>query len=126
MWFWMVASLLTLPAALIYFSALGVSAFAAFLFGLLGTILVLILNIMLEGSLWLFHSEWRHLFERPDASFRLVVVAGALLLIVETMAMMYLLVSPGADDALLVLIRQHKCLVPTPRYFELCQVLMGN
>lgn len=126
MWFWMLASLLTLPVSLLYFSSHGVSAFVSFLLGLVGTVMVLIFNIAFEGSLWMFHSEWRHLFERPDASLRLVVVSGAILLIVETMAMMYLLVSPGSDDALLLLVRQHRCLIPEPRYLEFCQLLMGN
>ncbi len=126
MYFWMFASFAALPASLVYLSYQGVTALTAFLLGILATLLVLFLNVILEGSLWMFHPEWRHIFERPDASLRLVVVAGALLLIVETMAMMYLLVSPGADEAFLVLVRQHHCLVPEPHYQELCQVLTNR
>ena len=126
MWFWMLASLLTLPVSLMYFATMGFTAMAAFGLGILGTILVLMLNVLMEGSLWMFHAEWQYVFERPDASLRLVIVAGALLLIVETMALMYLLVSPGSDDALLVVIRQHHCLVPEARYQDLCQLLMGR
>lgn len=124
--FWMFASLAALPASLLYFSSRGVSALSSFLLGILATLLVLFLNMILEGSLWMFHAEWRHIFERPDASLRLVVVAGALLLIVETMAIMYLLVSPGADEAFLVLVRQHRCLVPEPNYQDLCQLLTNR
>ena len=122
-WFWAAASLAALPLALIYFSSRGVTAFAAFLLGLLATLLVLFLNVLMEGSLWMFQAHWPEAFARPDASLRLMVFAGALLLIVESAALMYLLVSPSADEAFLLLVRQHRCLVPTDQYRELCDVL---
>lgn len=122
-WFWAIASLLALPASLIYFSSQGVTAFTAFFLGILATLLVLLLNVIMEGSLWMFQAHWHEAFSRPDASLRLVILAGALLLIVESLAIMYLLVSPSADDALLEMIRQHRCLVPTPQYAEFCELM---
>jgi hypothetical protein len=122
-WFWALASIIAMPVALFYFSGAGVSAFTAFLLGLLAVLLVLVLNVLMEGSLWMFDASWHEVFSRPDASLRLVVLAGALLLIVESAAIIFLLISPTSDDAFLVFVRQHRCLVPEPRYQELCQLL---
>lgn len=122
-WFWAITSLLALPASLIYFSYQGVTAFTSFFLGILATLLVLLLNVIMERRLWMFQAHWHEAFSRPDASLRLVILAGALLLIVESLAIMYLLVSPAADEALLQMVREHRCLVPSPQYAEFCELL---
>ena len=123
--FWAVASIITLPLALLVFPGLGVSAAVAFLLGIAATLLVLLCNVALEGSLWMHHNGWHTTFDDPQAAHRLAVVSGAILLIVESAVIVYVLISPGVDEALLSLLLQRQCAQPTSMLFlDLCQTLL--
>lgn len=124
--FWALASFVTLPLALIVFAGLGLTALSAFALGLLATLLVLTLNLFIEGSLWVSREEWRELFDSPDASLRLAMIAGALLLIVESAAIFYILAAPGSDEVLLKLIEQRQCIDPQGAFIDVCRVLTGR
>lgn len=119
-YFWAIASLFPLPLALLILPQYGVSAMASFGIGILGVLLILALNAVMEKRLWLQHDEWREVFARPDASLRLAVFAGALLLIVETAAMVYILLSAGADEALFRYILGRQCVNPQAFFVEVC------
>ncbi len=123
-YFWALASLLPLPVALLLLPAFGISAMAAFGLGMLGVLLVLAANALVEKRLWLQHDEWREVFARPDASLRLAVFAGAILLITETAAMMYILLSSGADQMLLEYILGRQCGAPQGVFIEVCSALL--
>lgn len=122
-YFWAIASLLPLPAALLVLPSFGVSAMASFGLGVLGVLTVLAMNALLEKRLWMQHDEWHEVFLRPDASLRLAVFAGAILLIVETAAMMYILLSSGADQALLEYILGRQCGQPQGVFIDVCERL---
>lgn len=121
--FWAFASLSTLPLALLVFTAIGLTAFSSFALGLLATLLVLTLNVFIEGSLWISREHWREVFESPEASLRLAMIAGALLLIVESAAMFYLVASPGSDELLLKLIEQRQCINPQGIFIDVCRAI---
>ncbi len=122
-YFWAMASLVPLPLCLIILPSIGLSSLASFALGLVLTGCVLAMNALVEHRVWIMHEEWHHVFSRPDASFRLAVVAGALLLIVESTVLVLLLVSPGADEAILSLVLGRQCSAPHGVFIELCAIL---
>ena len=124
--FWAFASLITLPLSLIVFAAIGLTALSAFALGILATLLVLTLNVFIEGSLWISRDQWREMFENPEASLRLAMIAGALLIIVESAAVFYIVASPGSDELLLKLIQQRQCVDPQGVFIDVCRVLTGQ
>lgn len=124
--FWAAASLITLPFSLIIFASIGLTALTAFALGVFATMLVLTLNLFIEGSLWISREQWQEMFENPEASMRLAIVAGALLLIVESAAIFYIVASPGADELLLKLIEQRQCANPQGAFIDVCRVLAGQ
>ena len=85
--------------------------------------IVLILDAIFERRLWIFDARWRPHFEHPEFSFRLALVSGAILLIVETVVLVFFLTSPNLDRALLQLIFSTKCGHPTAAYQPLCDAI---
>ena len=116
------ASLIPLPLCLFILPTLGFSALTSFALGLVLTACVLLLNAGVESRVWMMHEEWHHIFSRPDASLRLALFAGALLLIVESAVLVYLLTSPGIDEALLGLILGRQCALPKGVFVDMCQL----
>ncbi len=82
--YWMVVTLLAFPLVMAFASSLGLGPLLSFLAGAIGSLLVLLVNILLEQEFWMLHSHWRERFEDPDFSHRLLIVSGALLLMLET------------------------------------------
>lgn len=82
--FWMIVTLGAFPVALTFATALGWGSALSFIAGAVSSLLVLLLNALLEHELWMLDVHWKVRFEDPDFSHRLLVIAGALLLVVET------------------------------------------
>lgn len=111
-----------MPLALMVFPILGVPILFSFVLGAAATILVLILNTAVEGSLWMSHDGWDAVFSDPEAAKRLALLSGVLLLIIESAVIAYVLVSPGVDEALFSLVVQRQCQAPTTPFFvEFCR-----
>lgn len=121
--FWALMSVCAFPLILLVLSFWHVSVLASFALAIMGTCLILCLNVLLEHGLWMFHPRWRVHFEKPDASFRLAVASGALLLLIETAMIVYFFVVPGIDATMLGFVKYRLCTNPTDQYQELCQVL---
>lgn len=122
--FWAMASVLTLPLALLVFPLVGVSSLVSFLLGIAATIVVLLMNTAIEGSLWMSHDGWSEIFSDPQAAHRLAVLSGVILLVVESAVILYVIMAPGVDEALFSLILQRQCQAPTSSLFaEVCQSL---
>jgi hypothetical protein len=90
--YWMIVTLAAFPLVMALSSFVGFGPAISFLAGAVGSLLVLLLNIMLEHEFWMLNSHWKFRFEDPDFSHRLLVVSGALLLMVETSFMIFFLI----------------------------------
>ena len=90
--YWMVATLVAFPIGLAFATMVGLGPVLSFLMGAVGSLVVLLLNILLEHEFWMFDSHWRLRFEDPDFSHRLLVVSGALLLVIQTSFFIFLLI----------------------------------
>ncbi len=90
--YWMIATLAAFPVIMTLTSFFGFGPAVSFLAGAVGSLLVLLLNILLEHEFWMLNSHWKFRFEDPDFSHRLLVVSGALLLMVETSFMIFFLI----------------------------------
>lgn len=82
--FWIIATILAFPFVMTVSQAAGYGTAFSFAAGAIGSLLVLALNAALEWRVWMMHSHWRDRFEDPAFSFRLALVMGAILLMIET------------------------------------------
>lgn len=118
--FWALVTILAFPIAMLVSAAMGATPISAFLFGAIGSIAALTANAVTDGQLWMFAPHWQERFEQPEFSFRLAVVSGAILLLVETVFLVMLFTGAGIDRSLLNLVFQRQCRGPAAP-IEFCQ-----
>jgi len=121
--FWATVTIATFPCVLLVATSWNETAMASFLYGILATLLVLSLNGIFERHLWMFDDRWIAHFEHPEFSFRLALVSGAVLLMVETALLVFFATSSHMDRALLQLVFSRKCAQPTETYQPLCRAI---
>lgn len=120
--FWAFLTIMAFPIALLTTSWFGVSQVEAFVWGMIASIAALTTNAMMEGRLWMFDPKWQSRFEHPEFSFRLAVVTGAILLLLES-AVMVMLFSGNVDRNLMGIVFERQCRKPQPHQVEFCRML---
>lgn len=111
------------PVGMLCAMSVGASTVGVFLWGMLSTIAVLTANAVCENRLWMFSPEWKARFDHPEFSFRLAVVSGALLLVLQTSVLVMLFADGGFDRGMLRLVFQRQCLTPHYGFDEFCYAL---
>ncbi|MCC6563913.1 hypothetical protein IT087_03390 [Candidatus Uhrbacteria bacterium] len=110
------------PIAVLASTWAGVSHLEAFFWGMASSIAALFANAMMEKRLWMFDPKWQNRFEQPDFSFRLAIVTGAILLILES-AVLVLLFSGNVERNLMGIVFERQCRHPQPHQVEFCKML---
>lgn len=121
--FWAVLTILALPIGLLAATSAGATATVALLTGVAACFSVLVANAAADGRLWMFHPELRQHFDHPEFSYRLAILCGALLLMVQTIFLVFVLFGTTGNHSMLRLIYDRECRQnPYPRA-EFCQSL---
>lgn len=107
--FWAFTTIAAFPVGILIASSLGVSPFGAFLFGAYASFAALVANAISDGYLWMFAPHWKERFEAPDFSFKLAVISGAILLLVESVLLVMIFSDGGVDRTLLQLVYSRQC-----------------
>lgn len=118
--FWAFMTIAAFPVAMLFASSLGATPFGAFLYGAYGSIAILVANQITDGRLWMFAPQWRRRFDHPEFSFRLAVISGTVLLLLETALIVFLFTGAGLDKTVLAMIFDRHCAVPDARLFDFC------
>ena len=122
--FWALITILSLPVAMFLASHFfQVSYVRAFFVGVLASIVVLCVNVFLEGRLWFYHPDWIARLEAPDFSFRLAVVSGVIFLMMETALIFLFFTSPTLDRSLVGLVFGRQCAQPKGDFVQICGAL---
>lgn len=121
--FWSMATLIAFPAVLLSLTSSGYSAAAAFGYGLLASLGVVAANAIIERRLWMFDPIWRERFEHPDFGHRVAVMCGALLLVLESAFLIFILTNPALDRLLLTVVERRQCASAERQASDVCLVL---
>lgn len=120
--FWAFLTIMAFPIAVLATTAMGVPHLQAFFWGMLSSVAALFANSMVERRLWMFDPKWKEKFERPDFSFRLAVTTGAILLLLESAALV-MLFSGNVERNLMGIVFERSCRHADTQQVELCSVL---
>jgi hypothetical protein len=118
-----VATLGSFPIAMMLASYYGASILAAFFLGLGASLLAIAANAVLEKRLWMFESQWNRVFEHPEFSFRLALLSGVLLMIIETGLLIFFFTSSSLDRSLVGLVYNRQCQSPTAEFKTFCEAV---
>jgi hypothetical protein len=121
--FWAFMTVSAFPLGMLCAMSIQASTITVFAWGVLATLAVLTANALCEGQLWMFAPEWRARFEHPEFSFRLAVVSGAILLILQTTVLVMLFADGGLDRGMLRLVFERQCSAPKYGFNEFCNAL---
>ncbi len=121
--FWAFLTISAFPVGMLCAMSLHASTIAVFLWGMFSTIAVLTANAVCEQRLWMFAPEWKSRFDHPEFSFRLAVVSGALLLILQTSVLVMVFADGGFDRGMLRLVFQRECTTPHYGFENFCWAL---
>lgn len=86
------------------------------------SVAALMANAITEQRLWMFDPKWKERFDRPDFSFRLAVMTGAILLLLQS-AVLVLLFSGNVERNMMLLVFERTCRNPQPHQIEFCLLL---
>jgi hypothetical protein len=121
--FWAFTTILIFPIAMLGALSFGLSSMDAFGLGVFASLAALVANGAVEKRLWMFHPKWQDRFEAPDFSFRLAVVTGAILLIVQSSLLVFIFTEPSFDRSMLRLVFDRQCSDPQYGFGEFCKGL---
>ncbi len=121
--FWAYTTIIFFPFAMLGALSFGFSATAAFLIGMFSSLAALVANAICEKSLWMFDPKWHAHFQEPDFSFRLAIVTGAILLILQTSLLVFIFTEPTADRSMLRLVFERQCMEQRYGFSEFCRGL---
>ena len=120
--FWAFTTVLAFPVAMLVAGSLGVGQVGVFAWGIAASSAALLANTIAEERLWMFDEKWSTRFDHPEFAFRLAIITGVILLILES-AVLVMLFSGGAERNMLGLVFQRHCEPASPEYQDFCAML---
>ncbi len=121
--FWAFTTLFIFPMAMLGGLSFGFSSMSSFALGVFASLAALVANGLVEKRLWMFHPKWQDRFEAPDFSFRLAVVTGAILLIVQSTLLVFIFTEPSFDRSMIRLVFDRQCSQAKYGFGEFCHGL---
>jgi len=109
---WALITLMTFPSVALSLAGLGWRSVTSFVFACLATLAVLVVQALVSGRIWIFNDRFRHIFDHEQTPFRILVVSGGVLLVLETFLILQFLQNPSMDSFFLNIIARKQCLDP--------------
>lgn len=119
--FWAFLTIAAFPFAMLIASSYGATPLNAFLYGMYGSLAILVANFVTCGKLWMFAPHWQRRFDHPEFSYRLAVISGAILLLLETALIVFLFTDSSLDKSLLSMIVNRQCYLPDASLTDFCR-----
>ncbi len=107
---WAAVTIISLPVVALSMTSLGLHPALSFLLGASFTFMVIVIEAIIRGKTWIFSETFQDIFGHNETAFRILIVAGGALLILQTAFVIQLLRNPNMDTMLLNLIIQKQCL----------------
>ena len=118
--YWALLTIFIFPIALLSAANFGYGNGASFLIGAAASFAVLAMNALMERRLWIFSHPWRTCFESPDFSFKLAMISGVILLIMETAVLVLFFIDKSLDVPALQIILSRNCQNPPSVMRDVC------
>ncbi len=106
---WAAITVISLPVVALSLISLGIHSSIAFLLGACFIFILIVLEALIRGKSWIFSPAFHELFGHHETVFRILIVIGGALLILQTAFVVQLLRNPNMDSMLLNLIIQKQC-----------------
>ncbi len=123
---WAALSVISFPAVALSLASLGWQPYAAFLMACVATLAVLFIEAIVRGKSWIFQDGYRHIFEHQETPFRILVVTGGVLLILESLLVFEFLQNPAVDGMILNVLARKQCTTPQAPFAHIVCPMFEN
>lgn len=106
---WAAITILSLPIAAMAFSAMDFNPFVAFILAACVTFAIIAIETVVRGKLWIFQDRFKETFGNPETPFRILIVTGGILLILQTLLIVQIFTNPDIDHFMLNVILRKQC-----------------
>lgn len=110
---WAALTILSLPVIALSLTSLDVNPIYAFLAACLFTLMIMAAEALVRGKLWFFQEKFIHVFGNEEMPFRILMLTGGILLVLQTFLLVQLVWNPNIDGAVLNLIVRKQCVAPS-------------
>ncbi len=124
--FWAVMTVVAFPVGILAAGSANASSWQSFVTGIGACLAVLFANAAADRRLWMFHPEWKAKFDHPEFSYRLAIFSGAMLLIIQTIFLVFVLFGATGNRAMLKLVFERECTTPRVGAEAFCQSLTST
>lgn len=121
--FWAVMTVMAFPVGILAAGSANASPWQSFATGAAACFAVLFANAAADRRLWMFHPDWKAKFDHPEFSYRLAIFSGAMLLIVQTIFLVFVLFGATGNRSMLKLVFDRECMTPRYGFEAFCQSL---
>jgi hypothetical protein len=123
---WATLTVVAFPIVTLSLSWVGVDPFRSFVAGAAASLLVLIIEAIVRRRWWFSDPSIAQVISHPQTATRLLIVAGVLVLIFQTLVLAGFITNRGMDGNVARMILQRQCADPTEALFiRLCRVAEG-
>lgn len=124
---WATLTILAFPVGALSLTAMGLHPILAFFSGALLTFSVIIIEAIVRGKLWFLQDRFKEVIGHEHTAFRILIVAGALLLILQSFLIVEAIRNPRLDSLMLDLIIRKQCVHPeTPIADLICPLFSST
>ncbi|MEI7512421.1 MAG: hypothetical protein WCK01_03105 [Candidatus Uhrbacteria bacterium] len=120
--FWALTTVIAFPVAMLAAGSFGFGPVGSFVWGMAASCAALLANTITESRVWMFEQKWAERFDRPDFAFRLAIVTGSVLLLLES-AVLVMLFTGSAERNMIGIVFERHCQPAQPEYIEFCAML---
>ncbi|MDD5438323.1 MAG: hypothetical protein PHC70_04210 [Patescibacteria group bacterium] len=106
---WAVVTMASFPIVALSLAAMGWKSYTAFIMACLATLAILLIEAIVRGRVWIFQKQYQHIFDHQETPFRILVVTGGVLLVLETILLIQFFQNPAIDGYILNLVARKQC-----------------
>ncbi len=106
---WAVITIASFPIVALSLAALGWKSYTSFIMACLVALAILFVEALVRGRVWIFQDKFQHIFDHHETPFRILVVTGGVLLILETILLIQFFQNPAMDGYILNLVARKQC-----------------
>lgn len=106
---WAVIGIASFPTVALSLAALGWKTYTSFIMACVVTLAILLIEALVRGKIWIFQKQFEHIFNHQETPFRVLVVAGGALLVLETLLLIQFFQNPAMDRFILNMVAKKQC-----------------
>lgn len=106
---WAIISIVSFPTVALSLTAMGWRTYLSFIMACLVTLAILLIEALVRGKIWIFQKNYQHIFDHQETPFRILVVTGGVLLVLETLLLIQFFQNPAMDGYILNMVARKEC-----------------